>query len=68
MNRPSEKARALQHTVEAYAIADVAMSSLREAVTRCVEAHHALKRIQLELAEANRQISGPEYVQERISA
>lgn len=68
MNRPSEKARALAHTTEALCIASTAKSGLREAVRRCVELDAALTRIEIELVQANRQISGPEYVAERVPA
>lgn len=68
MTRPSEKARALAHTVEAYAIADIAMSALRESTRRNVEAYAAMRKIQAEIALANREISGPEFVEARVVA
>jgi hypothetical protein len=58
-----ERARTLAHQTEAFAEIDSVMLAIRDAVTRLVEAHAAAKRAQSELAEANRQVSGPEYVQ-----
>lgn len=68
MIKQSEKARALAHQTEAFAEIDSVMTAIREAVTRLVEAHAAAKRAQGELVEANRQVSGPQYVAERVVA
>lgn len=63
MNRQQERARAIAHQTEAHAEIDSLMTAIRDAVSRLVEAHAAAKRAQSELVEANRQVSGPEYVQ-----
>lgn len=57
-----ERARTLAHQTEAYAIADVAMSALRESTRRNVEAYAALQKIKTELVKANTLVSGPQYV------
>jgi hypothetical protein len=67
MNR-EERARTLAHQTEAFAEFDSVMLAIRDAVTRLVEAHAAAKRAQSELVEANRQVSGPEYVAERVAS
>lgn len=67
MNRQDQR-EALAHQTEGYADADVAQAAIREAVSRLVEAHAVLARVKTELAAANRLVSGPQFVQERISA
>lgn len=67
MNR-EERARTLAHQTEAHAELDSVMTSLRDAVSRLVEAHAAAKRAQANLVEANRQVSGPQYVAERVAS
>lgn len=62
MTRQQERARALAHQTEAYAELDSVMNAIREAVSRLVEAHAAANRSQRELVEANRLVSGPEFV------
>lgn len=68
MNRQQERARAIAHQTEAYAVLDVVRASLREAVMRLVEVYAATEKIQTELVEANRQVSGPEFVEARVVA
>lgn len=68
MNRQQELALGIAHQTEALAIAEVALATLRESVRRSVEVHAALERIKEELVEANRQVSGPQYVPAAVAS